>query len=85
MKEIQDQIVKKPKKRQLPTIRNTRLTLSLDARVEEYLRKNNLSYNMLVRLALEEFISVSHTWKLEPVPKEKVTANVRSLYKDGES
>lgn len=32
--------------------------MSLDVRVEEYLSKNNLSYNMLVRMALEEFISV---------------------------
>jgi hypothetical protein len=57
--------------------------LSLDARVEEYLQKNNLSYNMLVRMALEEFISVPHTWKLEPVEKEKTKATVYSLYEHG--
>lgn len=69
----------KKKKRQLPTIRNTRLTMSLDARVEEYLAKNNLSYNMLVRMALEEFISVERTWRLEPVDREPVKATVYSL------
>ena len=74
---------KKVKKLQLPTIRNTRLTLSLDNRVEEYLRKNNLSYNMLVRMALEEFISVERTWTLEPVTKESVKATVHSLHKRG--
>ena len=71
----------KKKKPQLPTIRNTRLTVSLDARVAEYLAKNNLSYNMLVRLALEEFISVERTWKLEPVGRaESVRATVYSLH-----
>ncbi len=75
--EIKSKKVKPP---QLPHIRNTRLTKSLDARVEEYLRKNNLSYNMLVRMALEEFISVPHTWKLEPVERESVKATLYSIH-----
>ncbi len=57
-------------KKQLPQARSTRLTWELEARVAEYLRRNSLSYNMLIRMALEEFISVPRTLKLEPVPEE---------------
>jgi hypothetical protein len=71
----------KKKKTQLPLVRNVRLTHELEAAVVEYLGKNNLSFNMLVKLAVEEFISAPRTWKLEPVerPSLRTKATVYSL------
>lgn len=68
----------KPSK-QLPQARSIRLTKTLDARCEEYLRRNGINFNMLVRMAVDEFISSERTFRLEPISREVPKLTIVSM------
>lgn len=66
-------------KKQLPQARSIRLTKNLDERCEEYLRRNGINFNMLVRMAVDEFISSERTFRLEPISREVPKFTVVSM------
>ena len=57
--------------------RTVRFALELEKSVDEFLKKNNLSFNTLVNLAVKEFISKPHTIELEPINPNEWTKNLK--------
>lgn len=57
--------------------RTVRFALELEKSVDEFLKKNNLSFNTLVNLAVKEFMSKPHTIELEPINPNEWTMNLK--------
>ncbi len=57
--------------------RTVRLDDDVNLLVERFLKKNDISFNKLVNLAVKEFISKPHTIELEPVSLDEWGRNTK--------
>lgn len=53
----------------------------LEAKVEEYLEKNDIKFSQLVNIAVEKFISEPQSIQLEPISSKKWDQTVAKAYK----
>lgn len=61
--------------------RTVRLDDDVNLLVERFLKKNDISFNKLVNLAVKEFISKPHTIELEPVSLDEWGRNMKKIEK----
>lgn len=57
--------------------RTVRLDDDVNLLVERFIKKNDISFNKLVNLAVKEFISKPHTIELEPVSLDEWGRNAK--------
>ena len=61
--------------------RTVRLDDDVNLLVERFLKKNDISFNKLVNLAVKEFISKPHTIELEPISLDEWSRNIKKVEK----
>lgn len=61
--------------------RTVRFDDEIDPLVDRFVEKNDINFNKLVNLAVEEFISKPHTIELEPVSEEEWDKLMKKSYK----
>ncbi|MBI2605786.1 MAG: hypothetical protein HYW49_06865 [Deltaproteobacteria bacterium] len=61
--------------------KSVRFENELEAKVEEYLEKNEIKFSQLVSIAVEKFISEPQSIQLEPIDSKKWEQTIAKAYK----
>jgi hypothetical protein len=61
--------------------KSIRLDAELEIEVESYMNQNKIKFPQLINMALQKFISESHTIQLHPVDNKKWSDSVEQSFK----
>ncbi|HLG20195.1 MAG TPA: hypothetical protein VI895_10340 [Bdellovibrionota bacterium] len=64
--------------------RSVRLGADLETKVKNYLKKNNIKFSQLLKLAVEKFISEPQTIELVPADTHTFLKGARAAYAEHE-